>query len=57
MKIPAVFCGVQEGLPSRGIPSFELWTILTQVDKYRPGSTLSRATIESFGTIVPVPAQ
>mgnify|MGYP001293329178 CR=1 FL=1 len=48
LTIKAYYNGLQE-IP--GFPSFELWTILQPLGIHCAYSTLSRATIESYGCI------
>lgn len=51
---PAVFLGVQEGYPARGIPDVELWNLTRGIAGHVAGSTVSRQTLERAGFFVPV---
>lgn len=50
---PANFLGVQEGLPSRGVPDIELYNITQDIPGHPAGSTVSRRTLEANGYTVP----
>jgi hypothetical protein len=52
-QAPAVFRGVQEGLPSRGVPDIELYNITQDIPGHPAGSTISRRTLEANGYTVP----
>jgi hypothetical protein len=54
-EAPAVFGGVQEGLPARGVPDIELFNLTQEIPGHPAGSTVSRNTLEAAGYTVPAP--
>lgn len=52
--IRAIFIGIQEGLPHRGIPDLELYNLVDDLPGHPANSTVSRNTIEQHGVLVRV---
>jgi len=50
---PAVFRGVQQGVPKKGIADVELWNLTEDVPGHPKNSTVSRKTLEDLGYTVP----